>query len=180
MKKIVPAVCCVLMTLACEAQHLPYPTILSPAVLHAGSNRADLMLYNQDYRAGLTAFWNGSARPTLRGGNGAFSYTIKLTAEDLASPQLANLTMVDSQTGAVVDVVSCPVGYDVVPRGIAYDNARSRVYVSTPQQAGDPRFPPNSVVTVDLAGGTIGPVLTIGSSLGDLALSDDGTALYVV
>jgi uncharacterized protein (TIGR03437 family) len=166
-----------LASLVLHGQQLPFPTYLNPSVLLVGGPTS-LSVFNQDYHAGLTALWNGSPRPTSRNDFG--SYIVTLTDSDLAVPQLAQLTMMDSASGAVVDVVNCAVGYNVQPTGVAFDRSRNRLYIATPTQAGDPQFPVNSVVAVDLASAKVGPVLQIGSALGDLALSDDGSALYVV
>ena len=103
-----------------------------------------------------------------------------LTAADLAVPQLGSLVFADSATGAIVDTVYVPVGYNVKPTGVAFDQSRNRLYIATPPQPGDPQFPGNSVVTLDLTSGSIGPILQAGGVVGDLGLSDDGSALYVV
>jgi uncharacterized protein (TIGR03437 family) len=160
-----------------HGQQLPFPTFLNPKVLWVGGPES-ATLFNQSYTAGLTALWNGLPRPTSR--NSAGGYTVSLTAADLAAPQLAVLTVVDSQSGAVVDAVNYPVGYNVQPTGIALDRGRNRLYVATPGQSSDSQFPPNSVVAVDLDTGTVEAAVQINSALGDLALSDDGSALYVV
>ena len=68
----------------------------------------------------------------------------------------------NAQSRPVFDVTYCPVVYNVQPTGVALDKSRNRLYVATPPQSGDSRFPPNSVVALDLA------------------LSDDGGTLYVV
>jgi uncharacterized protein (TIGR03437 family) len=159
-----------------HGQQLPYPTYLHPSSLFVGSGSSTVELDNS-YSAGLTALWNGSPRPTLFGANG--SYTITLTASDLAAAQLAQITMVTAQ-GAVIDTVSLPVVYNVLPTGVAFDPRRNRVYIATPPQSTDPNFPANSVVALDVNSGNIGAFLFVGSALGDLALSDDATALYVV
>jgi hypothetical protein len=124
------------------AQQLPYPTYLNPKVLYAGGDATSLAIYNQSYAAGLTAFWNGAPRATTFGSNN--TYTVALTGADLASLQLAQITMVDA-AGAVVDTVNCAVVYNLQPQGIALDATRNRLYLATPAQTGDPRFPPSSV-----------------------------------
>jgi uncharacterized protein (TIGR03437 family) len=161
-----------------EAQQLPYPTSLNPKLLYVGGVATNITAYNQSYSAGLTAFWNGSARPALWNSNNV--YIVALTAADLAVPQLGQLTMVDPTSGAVIDTVNYPVAYNVAPLGIALDQTRGRLYVATPSQTSDPNFPPNSLVALDITSGAAGPAIEIGSALGDIALSDDGSALYVV
>ena len=159
-------------------QQLRHPTYLRPNTISVGSGPSEISLSNQEYPSGLSALWNGSPRPTSRNGNG--SYTVALTAADFAAPQLAVITMIDSQTKAVIDTTAFPVTYNVQPTGIAFDRNRNRLYLATPQQSADQQFPPNSIVVLNPTTGGIGPVLQIGNKLGDLALSDDGSALYVV
>lgn len=162
------------------AQPLPYPTTLNPSVLYAGSSAAQLTVFNQNYRSGLTALWNGAPRPTAPTTYNPLAYTVSLTAADLAAPELAVLTMIDAKSGAIVDTVTCPVAFNVKPTGLAVDPLRNLLYIATPPQPGDSRFPPNSLVAIDLASGNIGSALQISSALGDVALSDDASALYLV
>jgi uncharacterized protein (TIGR03437 family) len=161
-----------------HGQQLPYPTYVNPSALFVGGGSATITLVNQNYTAGLTALWNGSPRVTSQTSNG--SYTVAVTASDLAAVQLAQIAMVNVQSGAVVDTVNFPVVYNVLPSGVAYDATRNLVYLATPAQPGDPTFPGNAVVALNVTSGKIGSVLQIGSRLGDLALSDDASALYVV
>ncbi len=160
-----------------HGQQLPYPTYLRPNSLFVGSGDTTVQVANSSYSAGLTALWNGSPRQTVLASNG--TYTITLTASDVATAQLAQITMVTAQ-GAVIDAVSLPVVYNVQPTGVAFDPTRNRVYIAIPPQSTDPKFPANSVVALDVNSGNIGAFLPIGAALGDLALSDDATALYIV
>src|SRR5580692_11417059 len=86
-------------SLALHGQQIPYPSSINPLFLFVGSGATTLQVGNQNYTSGLTAFWNGAARTTVF--NAPLSYTISLTAADLATPQLAVLTMVNTQTGAL-------------------------------------------------------------------------------
>jgi len=72
---------------------------------------------------------------------------------------------VNAQSRPVFDVTYCPVVYNVQPTGVALDKSRNRLYVATPPQSGDSRFPPNSVVALDLRTGNVGPILRTGSML---------------
>lgn len=167
-----------LIVSALYGQQLPYPSYLHPSALYVGSGPATISLFNQSYRAGLTALWNGSPRPASRDSIG--NYVVSVSAADLAAPQLATITMIDAQSGVVIDTVNCPVVYNVQPTGLAVDAGRHRLYIGTPPKPADPQFPGNSVVSIDVTTGAFGPVYQAGSTLGDLALSDDGSALYVV
>jgi hypothetical protein len=110
------------------AQQLPYPTYLNPKVLFAGGGATSLSIYNQSYTAGLTAFWNGAPRVTTFGSNN--TYTVAVSGADLASSQLAQITMVDA-AGTVVDTVNCAVVYNV---------RRCRPHFADGQHTGGPRF----------------------------------------
>jgi uncharacterized protein (TIGR03437 family) len=145
-----------------------------------GGSQTTLTLFNWGYEAGLTAYWNGSPRPTAYTGTSSYTYSMTLTAPDLAAPQLATITMVDA-AGAVVDTENFAVVYNVQPTGLALDVPRNRLYVATPTaQSADPNFPANSVVALDLTTGKTVASLQADGPLGDLALSGDGSALYVV
>jgi uncharacterized protein (TIGR03437 family) len=157
-------------------QHLTWPTYLNPAALYAGSGPTSLSVFNQDYPGALTALWNGSPRPTSRNPSGA--YAISLTPADLALPQLAHITMLNS-SGQVVDNINCAVGFNLQPTGVAYDATRSRLYVATPPKPGDSRFPANAVVAIDTTTLGIVATLQLTAPLGDVALSGDASALYV-
>ena len=92
----------VLVAAASYGQQVPFPTFLTPKVLLVGGP-ASATLYNQSYKPGLTALWNGVPRPTSRTSGEA--YMVQLSAADLAAPQLAVLTMVDSLSGAVANAM---------------------------------------------------------------------------
>jgi uncharacterized protein (TIGR03437 family) len=177
MPKLLHAALLAFASTLASGQQLPWPTYLTPKVLFVGS-AATATVYNQAYTSHLTALWNGSPRPTT--GTTYFAYTVQLTAADLAAPQLGILSMVDSTTGAVVDTVSYPVGYNVQPTGIVLARGRNRLYLATSQRVGDPQFPVNSVVALDVATGKVMGTAAMSSTLGDIALSDDESSLYVV
>lgn len=121
------------------AQQLPNPTYLNPSALYVGSGPTTLTLTNPDYTAGLTALWNGSPRVTTQGPNGIASIAVTLKASDLTTSQLAQISVVNTQ-GAVVDTLNCPVVYNVLPSGVAFDATRNLLYLATtrpmPRQRG--------------------------------------------
>ena len=169
-----------MLCIAAPAQTFTYATFLTPGSLVAGSTTRTINIFNQGYSQSenLTALWNGSPRATTKTPQG--TYTIQLTDADLATSQLAEIRMLDSASGALVDLTYCPIVWGVKPTGIAFDPSRNLAYLTTPPQTSDARFPANSVIAFDPASGTTGAVLTLGGVLGDLALSSDATALYVV
>ena len=62
------------------------------------------------------------------------------------------------------------------PLDLEYDAAGARVWASVPSGGGPYA---NSVVAIDFASGALGPSVFVGSEPGELALSADGSKLYV-
>jgi uncharacterized protein (TIGR03437 family) len=160
----------------------PAPTIVfSPSVLIARSGPAPLHIsILQGPSASLGVRWNGVEKPSANP-NPQFSggYDIQLTADDLASPGMAEVSLFDRKTGATVATRFAFIGYNVRPNDVVYDPGRNRFYVTTPSDSKDPAFPPNSLVAIDPGTPRVGPALAIGNSPASLALADDGSALYV-
>ena len=158
------------------------PLYFSPSILYVGSGPAQLHIsVLQGQNTGLTARWNGADRPTGANTDPSFSggYSVQLTAQDLAAPGMAEVTMVDAKSGAIVVSSFLFVGYNVTPNDAVFDHARNRFYLTTPAQTGDASFPPNSLVALDPTTLRIGPVLAMGNGPANMALSDDGVSLYV-
>jgi len=91
---------------------------------------------------------------------------------------LVEITFLNATTRDVLGSAFLPVAYPIAAVSAAVDPSRSRLYVSTPSQSSDPRFPPNSVVSLDPATGSFGPTYSPGVLVGALALSPAG--LYAV
>jgi uncharacterized protein (TIGR03437 family) len=166
-----------------SAEGQPSPSLIfSPSVLLVGSGPSLLHIsVVQGQAAGLGVRWNGVDKPATADSNPSFSggYDIELTAEDLAAPAMAQVSMYDLRTGATVTSGYVFVGYNIVPNDVVFDQARNRFYLTTPTQSTDPSFPANSLVALDSANNHIGPVLAIGNHPTSLAPSDDGNSLYV-
>ena len=162
-----------------SAQQIPGITF-TPSFLYKGSGATELQTYvilPQVVGAQrLGARWNGAVRPFSKNANGG--YQISLTAEDLASPGLFEVTIFEAQTGATVAKSWAPVGYNVMAGDILLDDTRGVLYVSTPAQTGDMSFPGNSIVALNPGDGSIASSLAFSSTPGNLALSSDGSALY--
>jgi uncharacterized protein (TIGR03437 family) len=164
-----------------EGQQFPSIT-LSPPVLYAGAGPTVLHIdWYQSQSSGWSLRWNGTNRP-LAGGtsSGAFpDLALQLTAEDLASPGSAEVSVVDPVSGLVVASRTVYIGYNVVPNDIVFDRVHNRFYLTTRTQSNDSRFPANSLVVLDGSTLVPGAVLAIGTYPTSLALTDDGKWLYV-
>ena len=156
------------------------PVYVSPSSLVAGGGGQSLAI---DLQASIsfTVRWNGQAR-TLTAGPATqpMALSLNLTAADLATPQLATLTLFDAQAGLLIATIYVPVAYNVVPDGIAVDSAGSKLYIATSATSSDPQFPPNSVIAIDLSTGIFLGTIKASASLGQTAISGDGSALYQV
>jgi uncharacterized protein (TIGR03437 family) len=151
-----------------------------PSVLIVGSGPATLGVYGQSVPANAVVFWNGTSRPTSPSASNSGWLDVALTAADLAAPSLAEVTVFDPGTGAQLADSWVPVGFNVVPVDSVYDAVRNLLYIATRPDSTDPRFPPNSIVVLNPATGAVGPSLAASTTLGNMALSDDGSALYVI
>jgi uncharacterized protein (TIGR03437 family) len=148
----------------------------TPSVLFAGTGAPELRVYAAGVTGALTVCWNGVDRPTTVDSSGLH---VQLTAQDVAAPTIAEISLTDPKTGLTVVSGFIAVGYNVIPSDVVFDRARNRFYVTTLDAPGDTRFPGHSLVALNPDTGVIGPVLAIGSSPGNMAMSDDGSALYV-
>jgi uncharacterized protein (TIGR03437 family) len=151
-----------------------------PPTLIVGSGPTTLGLYIQNVNSNAVVRWNGASKPTSPGDTGSGSLSVALTADDLAAPSLAEVTVFDPNTGAKLADSWIPVGFNVVPLATVYDAVRNLFYIATGPGSTDPQFPPNSIVVVHPSTGAVGPSLSAGTTLGDMALSDDGKVLYVM
>src|SRR5579859_961711 len=126
---VIPALASILL----RGQQLPYPTYVNPSTLFVGGDAATIRVVNGSYGAGLTALWNGSPRATSPDSDTSGAYIVTVQPQDLATSQLAQITLVNAQ-GAVIDTIDFPVVYNILPSGVAFDTTRNRLYLATPAQ----------------------------------------------
>ncbi|MCC6860670.1 MAG: hypothetical protein IT158_19035 [Bryobacterales bacterium] len=164
-----------------EGQRSP-SLVFSPSVLFVGSGPAQLRIsVVRGQSTGLSVRWNGVDKPPAVSPGSSFigGYHIDLTAEELAAPGMAEVSLVDAISGVTIHSSFIFIGYNVVPNDVVYDRARNRFYLTTPAQSNDPAFPGDSLVALDPDTFQPGPVVAIGKYPTSLALSDDGASLYV-
>lgn len=137
------------------------------AVVHTFSLPADALLR-----------WNRQDRTVERSDRG--SAVVKLLPEDTANSGLGELTIVEPLTGSILATAWIPVGFNVLARDLLYDRPRKRCYLTTPQQPGDSRFAAESLVAMNPETGEILQTVLLGGGPAQMALTTDGTTLYVV
>ena len=166
-------------------EQAPVITSLNPGFVAAGSGATTIAITGTNFRTGATAQWNGAPRSaTLASGT---SMTIALTAADVATPQVGQITV----TNPGASGVSSPMAVGVVASGatlaiqrtinithadLVYDPGRGVFYASIPDDAA---LYPNSVVRIDPASGAVTGTVSLGNDPETLAITDDGQYLYV-
>jgi uncharacterized protein (TIGR03437 family) len=149
---------------------------LQPAILGVGTGPTTLRI--SGVPANSVVYWNGSPRTAAADTTNTGWLDIPLTAADLTSPSLAEISAFDGNTNSLLAAAWVPVGYTVAVQAAVYDPTRNVFYIGTGPTSKDSHFPANSVAVLNPATGAIGPVLSLNTPVFDLALSDDGSALY--
>lgn len=122
----------------------------------------------------ITALWNGSPRP-IKTASGQL--TMVLSAADLATPGLNEITIFDNQTGAMwPGAVKFPVYIALSANDLVYDAQRKRLYASVPSTGGSRG---NNVVAVNPDTGDVSASVFVGSEPDRMAMTDDSQWLYV-
>jgi hypothetical protein len=129
--------------------------------------------------------WNGEDRPTQHlGGN---QLEVTLSSADVASPGTGVVTVhtPGGGTSAAQQITIRAVGPATITSrrilplpaaDVVYDPHSNRLYASMTSEAGERA---NTVVAIDPATGAVTGSVGVGSNLGRLAVSDDGTTLWV-
>jgi uncharacterized protein (TIGR03437 family) len=152
------------------------PIYLQPAVLGVGTGPATLSISSVPMNSAVC--WNGSPRQSAADTANAGWLDVSLTAADLASPSLAEITVFDGSTNSLLADAWVPVGYTVAVQSAVYDPTRNVFYIGTGPTSKDSHFAANSITVLNPATGAIGPTLSLNTPVFDLALSDDASALY--
>ncbi len=175
------AICSVFLALAApglRAQATRSSILADPGGAPAGSPDLQVTLYKQiDAPLGslpVTILWNGSPRPT-QVVNGQL--TVTLSAADLASPGLNEVTAYDYHSGTMwPGGCKFPVYLSVSANDLVYDASRRRFYASVPSTAG---LTGNHVVAMNPDTGDVEASVFVGSEPDRMAISGDSKWLYV-
>lgn len=159
---------------------VPFVTTLSPAGAQVGTSGLSLIVNGVNFVANSKVRWNGADRPTTYINNGQLRATI--ATSDLETAGTVQVTVFNPTPGGglstaasfVIEPKSTRVALPV--NKLVYDPARKKLYASVPSRAGTNG---NSIAVIDPATGTVTSTIPIGSEPNALALSQDGTYLYV-
>jgi len=166
----------------------PVPTLssMSPLTATAGSGDTLLTITGRDFLGTPTVYWNGSALPTTAVNTTEVQATIP--SADLATATQATITVANGASavpgsGATYFGVdpAPPAGTQITvyPTGgndLKWDANAAKLYVSVPGIQGTQG---DSVAVVDPVAGTVSPTAFLGSEPDQLAVSSDGSYLYV-
>lgn len=165
----------------------PAPVLetLPTAGATAGSPGFVLMVHGTGFVRSSEVRWNGQPRPTNYVSSTRLE--VSVASADVASPGTAQVTVHTPGGGtsaAAPLVIRTPgplsfmdtLSVELSVRDMVYDARSGRIYAAVgstaPAQA-------NTVVAIDPATGTVTGSVLVGSNPTKLALSDDGTALWV-
>lgn len=169
---------------------VPAITLLPSQGAHAGGAGFSLMVHGSGFVEGSTVQWNGADRPTQ------YVSRTRVVAEiapaDVASPGIANVTVVNAAPGggtsqpAMMTVRSVPLpdptssvrieGLDT--RDLAPDDARGVIYLSVGAGPNLLHWV-NSVLALDPLTVVVTRYVFVGSDPSRIALSSDGSFLFV-
>jgi DNA-binding beta-propeller fold protein YncE len=163
----------------------PRITGTSPSTVTAGAPAFTLTVNGATFLAGAVVRWNGQDRATTR--LSVSTLQAEIAASDVAQAGTAEITVLNpGESGASAPfalpvlpgtlTIGSALTVDLAANDIVYDPVRERIWASVP--GSDPARG-NSVTPIDPATGALGTSISVGSEPGPLAISDDGTYLYV-
>jgi trimeric autotransporter adhesin len=155
----------------------PAPTLMSINPVAGPINTAaNITLYGTGFTSSSTVALNGTTISSKFVSSTEMTTTIP--ASNLAQPGNANLTVTTPAPGGGTSAALPYTAYVAIPNNsMVYDPANGLFYVSVPSSAGPPYG--NSVVSVDPETGALGTPIPVGSEPDQLAISSDGTMLWV-
>lgn len=163
----------------------PRITGASPSTATAGGAAFTLTVNGSNFLVGATVQWNGEDRATTR--LSASSLQADIPSSDITQAGTAQLTVLNPGESGVSapfatpilpasPTIGTPVTVALPTNDIAYDRTRGTIWASVP---GSDAQRGNTVTAIDPTTGVIGASISVGSEPGPLAISDDGTYLYV-
>ncbi len=155
----------------------PPPTLTSISPAAGPINTAQtLTLHGTGFTAASTVSLNGAAVTATY--VNSTSLTVALTASALTLPGNDSFTVTTpAPGGGTTPAVPFTAYIGIVNNSMVYNPVNGLLYVSVPSSAGAPYG--NSVVSVDPETGALGTPILVGSEPDKLALSSDGTILWV-
>jgi hypothetical protein len=162
----------------------PRITSTTPAAVQVGAGTTILTITGANFSQSSTVRINGVTRTATY--FNASTFTTSLTASDMAQAGTISIAVVNTGSSGASNTIAlpvlaaslsiqAPVVVSLKHNHVVYDNLRNRFYVSVPSSVTGLG---NTITIVDPAG-TIGSSVSVGSEPGRMAISDDGTYLYV-
>ena len=148
---------------------------ISPSAGPSGGGPITLQAFGTNFNSGSVVQWNGAALPTTYNSG---TLTATIPPSDIQAPGNNSVTVYNSPPGGGL---SSPLTFTVyLPLAIndlLYNPVTRLLYASVPSTAGPSLG--NSIVSIDPATGVLGTPIWVGSEPTKLALSSDGTVLWV-
>ena len=137
---------------------------------------APIIVYGTGFNAASTISFNGSPITTTY--TSSVSLTATIPASAISTPGNGSITVTTPAPGGGTTAAQVFTAFvPIVNNSAVYNPANGLYYLSIPSSAGAPYG--NSVVSVDPATGVIGNPILVGSEPNKLAISSDGTVLWV-
>ena len=164
------------ISVAITAPPAPQLTSLSPNSAPLGSKALSIQINGTGFATNSVVQWNGQNVPTTFGNS--TNLTASVPGSLQTAPGNATVSVVTPAPGGGVSQSLPFTEYVGIPNNDGlYNPVDGLVYVSVPSSAGPPLG--NSIISVDPATGSVGQPLLVGSEPNHLALSSDGTTLFV-
>jgi uncharacterized repeat protein (TIGR01451 family) len=159
---------------------MPYPvpvlSSISPGSAAVGGADFTLTLYGSNFAPASVVQWNGTARPTAFVDNSQLTATI--SAGDIVSLGNNSVTVFNPTPGGGLSAASPFTTYlALAANALVYNPATQLLYASVPSSGGAALG--NSIVPIDPYTGNLGTPIFVGSEPNKLALSSDGSTLWV-
>jgi uncharacterized repeat protein (TIGR01451 family) len=156
----------------------PVPTLSSLSPDAAAIRGADfpLTLFGSNFVPASAVHWNGSARPTTYVSSSELTATIH--AADIASFGNFKVTVSNpSPGGGVSAAITFTTYLALAASGLVYSPSTQLLYASVPSHGGSALG--NSIVSIDPYTGNLSAPIWVGSEPGLIALSSDGSTIWV-
>jgi uncharacterized repeat protein (TIGR01451 family) len=156
----------------------PVPTLssISPGSAAAGGGQFTLTLMGSSFVPASVVQWNGEARPTAFVSDSQLTATIP--AGDIVSLGNDNVTVFNPSPGGGLSAAVPFSTYLALPANdLVYSPNSQLLYASVPSSGGPALG--NSIVSIDPYTGTLGAPIFVGSEPNKLAISSDGSTLWV-
>jgi uncharacterized repeat protein (TIGR01451 family) len=164
------------VTITVTPNPVPILSGISPASAAVGGPGFTLTVSGSNFVPTSVVQWNGSARPTTF--VNANQLTAAISAIDIQSLGNDSVTVFNPTPGGGTSSASAFTTYlSLLTNDLVYDASRKLLWASVPSSAGPPLG--NTVVSIDPYTGLLGTPIWVGSEPNRLAISSDGTTLWV-